>query len=322
MTAKPRRTPSSISRHSMLGSLLNRPLELEVSGRNLRFDSKVDFEFALASRTEVPAGKISELMRFDASQLTEEASSVRRVERHFVEVLSQSIREPGGIGYLMREMDMKLFSQDHEWRAIMQAISKQPARFNEFKQLALVKYMQYLASRQDVLKGIYAFKVSAGAPVQPPDAEGAAEFRETVIFNVSDSLHAPAPVSVPASDGSDPAEDTPDELARIPRGEDIPVDVDPGVEMPIVLSRHPVALRLGDTPALLEENGQALPLKPGRNVLGRHPDSDVMLDASYRDVSRTHLIVDVVSETRARLTDLSSHGTFIPAHFLGAPTVR
>lgn len=306
----------------MLGSLLNRPLELEVSGRGLRFDSKTDFEFALASRTEVPAGKIAELMRFDTTQLMEEASSVRQVERQFVEILSQSIQEPEIIGYLMREMDPKLFSQDHEWRAIMQALSKQPARYNDFKQLALVKYMQYLGARQDVLKGIYGFKVSVGVPVQPPEAGGGAEYRETVIFDVLDSLPAPAPASVPVPVGADSASDAEEELTRIPRGEDIPVDVEPGVEMPIILSRHPFALRLGDTPALVEENGHALTLKPGRNILGRDPDSDVMLHTGYRDVSRTHLIIEVVSETRAHLTDLSSHGTFIPALFLGAPTIR
>ena len=152
---------TSITGPAMLASLLHKPLELEVASRVLRFDSKADFEFALASRTEVPAGKISELMRFDANQLTEEASSVRHVERHFVEVLSRSIQEQGSIGYLMREMDMKLFSQDHEWRAIMQAMARQPAQYNDYKQLALVKYMQYLAARQDVLKGIFSFKTSA-----------------------------------------------------------------------------------------------------------------------------------------------------------------
>lgn len=300
----------------MLGSLIQKPLELDVAGRTLRFDSKTDFEFALASRTEVPAAKIAELMRFDADQLTDEASSVRQVERHFVDILSRSIQEQGSIGYLMREMDMKLFSQDHEWRAIMQALAKQPARHNDFKQLALVKYMQYLAARQDVLKGIFAFKASASGKSWPVDADAGTQFRETVIFNVGDvAPDAPGPHD--ASDGVDP-----DALARLPRGEDIELQLEPGAEMPIILSRHRFALRLGDTPALLEEDGTALALNPGRNVLGRHPDSDVMLDAVYRDVSRTHLLLEVLSATEVRITDLSSHGTFIPTHFLGAPTVR
>ena len=137
-----------------------------------------------------------------------------------------------------------------------------------------------------------------------------------MLFNVSDVLPE-------SPSGHDELEnDDPGGLARIPRGEEIPVQLDPDSKMPILLSRHPFTLRLGDAAALLEDGGGELRLSPGRNVLGRHPDSDVMLDAAYRDVSRTHLLVEVVSATEARLTDLSSHGTFIPAHFLGDPTVR
>jgi len=293
----------------MFRFLFHKPLEIEVAGKLLRFDSKSDFEFALASRTEVPATKIAELMRFDVRQLTEEASSVRQVERHFVEILSRSIQEPGSIAYLLREMDIKLFSQDHQWRGIMQVMARQPARFDDYKQLALVKYMQYLAARQDVLKGIYAHKAAGSAPA-PPRADGGAEppFHETVIFDLAEPLARRGHAC-----GGEPGAP---HLQRLPRGERVEIRLDPGEVAELLLSRHPFRLRLGEAAALLGEDGTEQPLGPGRNVLGRHPQCDVVIDPACRDVSRTHLIVEVESAATALLTDLSSHGTFVPGRLL------
>ena len=297
----------------MLDSLFRKPLELKVGDRTLHFDSKVDFEFALASRTEVPAGKIAELVRFDARQLLDEASSVRQVERHFVEMVSRSIQEPGSIGYLLREIDMKLFSQDHEWRSIMTALSRQNSRFDAFKQLALVKYTQYLSSRQDVLKGIYTHKSTIGLPAGDPDGGQEPALRETLIFDVASPPPEPAKKT--------PESAAPPQLTRLPRGESIRLNASPGKPVEVVLSRHPCSIHTQPAPLLVDEEGNEAPLRTGRNVLGRHPESDVMLDAAYRDVSRTHLIVEVEEDGGLRLTDLSSHGTFVPvALFGGDPT--
>ena len=39
----------------MFANLFNKSLAIKLDERTLKFDSKGDFEFALASRTEVPA---------------------------------------------------------------------------------------------------------------------------------------------------------------------------------------------------------------------------------------------------------------------------
>ncbi|MFT5448415.1 MAG: hypothetical protein ACI9DC_003599, partial [Gammaproteobacteria bacterium] len=252
----------------MFANLFKKPLALTLDERTLKFDSKIDFEFALASRTEVPATKISELVRFDTQQLLDEASSVRQVERHFVEVLSRSIQEPGSIGYLLREMDTQMFSQDHEWRSVMQALARAEQRFNDYKQLALVKYMQYLASRQDVLKGIYTHKLASGNnPQLEPDSAQDAEFRRTLIFDVSEQLAIPA-----AAD----EQVTPPRLVRLPRGESIRLQANAGQSIELVLSRRPFRVQFEPSPLLLDDGQGEYPLSSGRNVLGRHPNCDVM----------------------------------------------
>jgi hypothetical protein len=112
-------------------------------------------------------------------------------------------------------------------------------------------------------------------------------------------------------------DDTPARLVRLPRGESVRLRPTPGDVVEIVLSRHPFQLRPGDAPVLVDLEGTEHPLQPGRNVLGRHPDSDVMIDAAYRDVSRTHAIVEFEPGGDLLLTDLSSHGTFVPSHLVG-----
>lgn len=294
----------------MLKSLFARPLILEFGERSVRFSHVQDFEFALSSRTEVPATKISELIRFSSEELMREASNIREVEKRFVDVVARSLEEPGSIDYLLRQLDAKLFSQDHDWRAIIQALINQRARFNDFKQVALVKYVQYLGSRQDVLKSLYANQVSTPREREPvatnADAGGAdpSFARQTLIFDV-DSIKDFGAINEPSREGGDRYE-------RLPRGEVVPIPLKNGEQIEVILSRHRFVLIAAESYHLSDGGDADFRLREGRNIIGRMPASDVILDVSYRDVSRKHLIVDVRGDGIIEFTDLSSHGTFLP----------
>ena len=166
----------------MLSGIFTRRLRLEVGERKLTFDSLAGFEFALASRTEVPASKVSELVQLTAVELRREAAKIREVEKRFVGILSRSLEEPDSISRCMQELGDKIFSLDHEWRSIVAGLNKQSAWFGEYKKMALVKYLQYLGSRQDVLKSIYVDKLERGAI---DHSEGGQDLKETVIFDLS-----------------------------------------------------------------------------------------------------------------------------------------
>jgi len=286
----------------MFARLFRRPLELKVEGKDLRFDTIVDFDFALASRTEVPTAKITELVHLSPEELTHEATSVRRVEHEFLDILSRSLKQPGSISTLLRSLDIKLFSQDHDWRGTMSALIRQPKRFDDHKQLALVKYTQYLASRQDVLKEVYGHKQrELGIPENTDTGVGELPFRDTLIFQIPDQ----------------PLEElTPTRLTRLGRGENIRLPLAEQQCIPLVLSRHNFQLCCRQGLVLIDEHGSECPLHPGRNIVGRHPESDATVDSAYRDVSRTHLMIHLHQDTTVTLTDLSSHGTFIPVEAL------
>ena len=129
------------------------------------------------------------------------------------------------------------------------------------------------------------------------------EFRQTLIFDMFESLHK-QPTLIKAATVSPP-------LMRLPRGESVNLRPNDTGVVEIGLSRHSFQLQTMPKPVLLDNEDGEHALQFGRNVLGRHPDSDVILDATYRDVSRTHAIIEVRTDGTACITDLSSHGTFV-----------
>lgn len=278
-------------------------LSLELPDRRVHFNSVADFEFCLASRTEVPASKVAELVRLRPDELEREAGSIRSVEKRFVDVLARSLDGVGKMSGHLRELDAKLFSADHQWRDIMRALTVQGDEFDEYKKIALIKYVQYLGSRQDVLKSVYASKTEGGADAHESGVQG--DLRQTVIFELSPEEES--------SDGTGT-------YARLPRGETVRVDLGPEETLELILSRHRFAVVPGRQSYLSDSEGADYALRPGPNLVGRLPENDAVVNVAYRDVSRKHLVIDVCGDNSFRLTDLSAHGTFVPRRFLDAHT--
>lgn len=273
------------------------PVKLKVDGQELTFETLADFEFCLDARTQVPAQKLMSLAKEGAERLHDEALNIRKVERRFTDVLTRSLDGKSSLSTSMRELDRQLFSQDFRWRSIMAAVVQLPSTHDAFRQCAMVRYLTYLRSRQETLRAAYVDlrrrddTPSLGEPV--PNAEVAAEMRATSIFDVED---------IPSTQAG------PDGYASLPRGETVKVRL-PSAPMPIFLSRHRFELIVGPELMLRDDDGEAHPLHAGRNVVGRDLDSDVVVDAGCRDISRRHLIIEASTPDWLQLTDLSSHGT-------------
>ena len=295
----------------MLRRIFTRSLALQVGSRTVTFSTLTDFEFSLSSRTEVPASKVAQLVGLPPDELEREAHRIRQVERHFVDVLARSLQGPGSIGGLLRELDPKLFSQDHEWRAIVAGVNKQDEGFDDFKKLALIKYMQYLSSRQEVLKSLYSnktlFERGGGQKTEADSDSGPAAdsaLRETSIFDMRPS---------------DGVADVPDAEQRLPKGETVSILLPAVGEVDVLLSRHRFKLVAGDPICFVDGRGMTCYLRAGQNVVGRDVKNEIVVNAAYRDVSRKHVIMEPTGVGAVRLTDLSSHGTFVPA---GLPVQR
>jgi hypothetical protein len=289
----------------MFAYLFTRALTLEIGDRDIRFPRVQDLEFALASRTEVPADKVSALIELSPNDLLKEAADVRETEKRFLDLIAKSLEDPSSIGYLLRQVDIKQYSQDHEWRDIMRALVSQPAKFNAFKQIAVAKYAQYLGCRQDVLKSLYSLRGDAArnTPEEHDVAAFEEEMRQTVIIDLN-KLPMPKPSQS-------------DSFERLPRGQKVDLHIAPGSAMELVLSRNRFKLHCADQSYLSDEASRRYPLKSGSNLVGREPECDIVLETDSRDVSRRHFVVELRSPGDFTLTDLSSHGTFVPRSFLG-----
>jgi FHA domain-containing protein len=293
----------------MLNKFFAKPIELIVGEQTLKFSSLTDFEFSLAGRTSVPSKKITGMVKFSLDELKKEAKTIKDIEKRFVSILSKSIEEPESIDRALREMDPQIFSQDNGWRLIIGALNNGDGELNEFRRVALVKYMQYLSSRQDIIKYLYSEKKShVQSAATASNTEVGSEFKDTLILENT--------VFEPLSGDNQQGE-----MDKMPKGENVTIRMKTGKDINILLSKHPCKIICtGTSSKFIDESGRSYDLKVGKNVIGRDSKSDIMMDPALRDISRMHLVIEADDANTLYLTDLSAHGTYLPVKYLESHT--
>jgi len=274
-------------------------LRLALNDQTLVFKSLDDFSFAIESRTCVPSSRFQELLRQEPAELWHEADNIKSVEKNLVDILEDALCDATICGPAIRDLGLQVFSKDHDWRLIVGALNELGDEYDGYKRLALIKYMQYLGARQEILRLIFAIKSKGEThhrAILDDDDDVAA--LETVLFDSSQlDDHEPAPRT----------------LQRLPRGEAIKIYALPGHPVEVMLAKHLFKLINDDGWALCDIHGRRYPLGDRQNMIGRGSDNDVTLDSEFRNVSRRHLIAEPFDDHIVVLTDISSHGTFAPA---------
>lgn len=285
------------------------PLQLEFPDRSVRFRGMKEFEFALTCRSEFPATRLESLIAMTPAQLERAAQDLRDAERCFSGVLARSVHEPGLIGEFFREIEPKMFSQDHGWREIMEGLVRLGPDFDVYKREALIKYMQYLRARQNILRSVFLEKTRGDttacmhATRRQEDA-AAPGCGDTAIFDLGrEAVEEP----VPSGD-----------YATLPKGATVRIDLGGARELEVILAGNRFRVYTGREAYMVDAGNNTYPLYPGKNLVGRYSGCDVVVDSACRSVSRNHLIVDVVSARELLLTDLSSHGTEVPARYIAS----
>lgn len=281
-------------------------LDINIDGDRYVFQSPQDFEFALSGRTSLPAPKIAALSRLSDDELLREAEAIRAVEQRFAEALSGTLEDITSVGPFLRTMEPSIISQDNNWRSIIRALNGVDRMPETYKKIALVKYMQYLTSRQEVVKSLYTNRQSGKTGEDQPENGSAvyrptARFRETMLINLNVS---------PELERHETS------FSRLPKGETVEVDLEGDHPIDLLLAKHQCRILLRDRLLFVDQGGNNSELRVGRNVVGRDATSDVIMDASLRDVSRKHLIVESNGVGQIKLTDISSHGTSLPPKYL------
>ena len=106
------------------------------------------------------------------------------------------------------------------------------------------------------------------------------------------------------------------DFVRLPLGESVTIVLPVGRKANIMLAGHAFRLNGAKPPSLIDQNGVMYFLKEGRNIIGRHPESDIVIDPDFSDVSRAHVIMEWDGVAGVALVDLSSCGTFVRADAL------
>lgn len=287
------------------------PLEIVVGDQIMHFASVQEFEFSLNGRTALPASKMSELMKLSLRELKAEAVTIEELEKRFQSLLTLS--GDTTIRRAMTRFDPTIFSKDNDWRSIIAGLNDCDDEYKEFKLAALRKYLEYLRSRKAVLRDIYRQK-----QVQQAQANQGQEARDHTVFGSVDKLSATSnlesTMSGPTSDATQMFQQVRKKepvTRRLPRGEPVMIHVKSGENIEISLSKHKFWLTATAGLELVDEEGQHYMLAKGRNVIGRDMECDISLSPTLKDVSRKHLIIEILGDNRLKLTDLSSHGTTV-----------
>lgn len=291
----------SLSNETPVGAMAAR-------ARDLADDVPDRFESQLSARTKVPAARLGDFLKWNEVQVRQEAKVVSRILKRFAAAVVQSMEEPDSMNAFLVELDLKTISRDHDWRAIFSTVRGRDGESSERqKRTVLIKYLQYLSFRKRLLDYIHSRK----AGLEETD-EISADLTEM-------------PTEVNSSTGNEQSAHrsaiAPPEIAgfgRMPLGETVEFAVaDDGV-FEFLLGRHRFELLGGERPYIVDKNGVTCFVRHGRNMMGRHPESDLAVDANYNDVSRAHLVLEWDGGELFRIMDLSTRGTWLPDHVIGA----
>jgi hypothetical protein len=273
-------------------------LRLQIGDSSYEFAEPEDLAFALAGRAGVPGTRISALVEMNDLSLRREAEAIRHVEQILNDALDGSLHDVTSISPFLKEIDLNLISQDHDWRSIIGSLNSTHNPQESFKKVALVKYVQYLAARRQAVTAIYSIRRDKSQTNGAVDSDS--KMRETAIFDISEL----------ASDNEEP-------FARLPKGETVEIDLGVEENVSIFLAKHLCRLTKCDGKIVFVDDAEQVTLlRRGKNIVGRDASCDVLINSTYREISRKHLILEIDHDTTVRITDISSHGTSLNPRFL------
>lgn len=158
-------------------------------------------------------------------------------------------------------------------------------------------------SRQEIVKGLYEHRQihKDGAAELAPKKSSEDALKETAIFEMTT-------FAVPSKEGAD--------FSRLPKGETLEVNLAENETFSLRLAKSTCGIVRRGRLLFIDDQGQETTLHDGKNVIGRDASADVIMDGNLRDVSRKHLIIDTDGSSVVRLTDISSHGTWVEPKYL------
>ena len=273
--------------------------------------SLAELEAALKPRLDVTSERYARFLALDDATLAAAGVTTQRAVDFLQRTLLSIGDDAARVNDVLGDIPRNFFSEDHAWRLLFDEFRYMNARFSAFKLLALARYRGYLVGCLNALNRVSDDRLHAtiGGELRAVSEQATEVLGERRAY---DSMRVSSEVIVR-------------DLVRLPDGVTVSIRAEVDGSIDLWLGRRRYRLETLDGVALVDERGQRIALREGRNVVGRGLANEVIVDAGWRDVSRRHLIVDVREGEPVALTDLSSFGTFISRARLGphqSPALR
>ncbi len=270
-------------------------LEIELDDRRHRFHGQRAFDFCLSARTAVPAARIAELYRRSETELEAELIGLGGLETKMKGILADYLEQRISLRATLSQTGVMMISTDHDWRAIFSQLLGWRRRDETYLRIACERYLDYLRQRRDVIGSISLLQSQARHRAEA-DTDIFEPLQQTQAF----SLAAADELALDRTG-----------LQRLPQGEAVVINLAAGGELAMRLAGHHFALAHGRDWALIADNGQRYLLRDGVNSIGRSRNNSIVIDSTFRNVSRRHLLAHPVGGDTIILTDVSSCGTFV-----------
>ena len=273
-------------------------LNLPLTEHTHRGNDPWELAVALAPRAELGSLKMAQLRVLSKDSLEEEAGMLRQMHRVIREALDNPSRSKQPIGVFLSRLDIGLVSKDQGWRIILDCLNKQDLSYEAHKRVGLLEYQSYLQARLELVETL----LGSAAKRKPAKPRGMSkklsqnELSETSEFLLGDAKPEKLPKRA---------------YKRLPKGDTVEIQLEPQHSLHLSLAKHRFTLVPGDPYRLIDERGRESIVPVGKSIVGRGPTVDVGVNDGYRSVSRSHAIMEVSPGGQIKITDVSSHGTYL-----------
>jgi hypothetical protein len=279
---------------------------LRIPGVDRPVSSLADFERALRPRTTVPSQRYARFLELGDEALGAAAVTTRYAAEHLRRMLEDLRGRSVRVDASLRGITPSFFSEDHAWRAIFHVLAASGPVYAEYQLLAIADYRRYLLHCLDALGQISTDRLQSTLCAES-NAQGEERTELTATPRAGyDSSAQREEVLVR-------------DLVRLPRGTTLALRHGREGPFELWLGRRRFRIETWDGASIVDEHGQGVSLRDGRNVVGRGLYNDVIVDARFTDVSRRHAILDLQDGRPAAITDLSSAGTYVARTLVNGP---
>ncbi len=283
----------------LVAKLRRRSLKIRIGGINETFASPDEFVQFLSARLTVPGETMERFMHLDERALQRESRKMLHAYQNVMDIMANAKQSGETLNNLWRRLDISKVPDDHDWPSILFALGNTVNIVENYLHEALANYMRFLDARRQAVE---SFR-------DHTDRSGGGESSMT-------SMPMKSAVSGASSSSPDAALDM---YSRLPHCHSIEVDMDEKTDITVFLGSNRYRLTKHGEILTLKESGavQTYMLKHGRNTVGRSSQCDIQLNSRQSDISRQHMVVEINTERRVSLMDVSSRGTYVRPELIG-----